>query len=87
MIVIDEENPWYKIARWVARKAAYPEFDAAAYYCPYIPLTMSGVVNPTTFQPNISFQTRYQDSLNSLVKVYSPNLAPNTSVMIPYKHG
>ena len=36
------------------------EVDAAAYYCPYVPLTSSGVViDPNTFEPVVSFMTRY----------------------------
>ena len=36
------------------------ESDAAAFYCPYIPLMSSGVVlDPTTFEPVVSFMTRY----------------------------
>jgi hypothetical protein len=36
------------------------EIDAAAYYCPYVPLTSSGVViDPLTFEPVVSFMTRY----------------------------
>jgi len=36
------------------------EVDAAAFYCPYIPLMSSGVViDPTTFEPTVSFMTRY----------------------------
>lgn len=36
------------------------EIDAAAYYCPYVPLTSSGVViDPSTFEPVVSFMTRY----------------------------
>ena len=36
------------------------EIDAAAYYCPYIPLTSSGVIiDPRTFEPVVSFMTRY----------------------------
>lgn len=36
------------------------EIDAAAYYCPYVPLTSSGVViDPQTFEPVVSFLTRY----------------------------
>lgn len=36
------------------------EIDAAAYYCPYVPLTSSGVViDPETFEPVVSFMTRY----------------------------
>jgi hypothetical protein len=36
------------------------EADAAAFYCPYIPLMSSGVVlDPQTFEPVVSFMTRY----------------------------
>ena len=34
------------------------EIDSAAYYCPYVPLTSSGVViDPQTFEPVVSFMT------------------------------
>ena len=36
------------------------ETDAAAFYCPYIPLMSSGVVlDPATFEPVVGFLTRY----------------------------
>ena len=36
------------------------EADAAAFYCPYIPLMSSGVVlDPATFEPVVGFMTRY----------------------------
>jgi hypothetical protein len=36
------------------------ESDAPAFYCPYIPLMSSGVVlDPATFEPVVSFMTRY----------------------------
>ena len=36
------------------------ESDAAAFYCPYIPLMSSGtVLDPSTFEPTVSFMTRY----------------------------
>jgi hypothetical protein len=36
------------------------ETDAPAFYCPYIPLMSSGVVlDPSTFEPVVSFMTRY----------------------------
>ena len=36
------------------------EADAPAFYCPYIPLMSSGVVlDPSTFEPVVSFLTRY----------------------------
>jgi hypothetical protein len=36
------------------------EIDAAAFYCPYVPLMSSGVViDPHTMEPVVSFMTRY----------------------------
>jgi hypothetical protein len=36
------------------------ETDAAAYYCPYIPLMSIGpIMDPQTFEPVVSFMTRY----------------------------
>lgn len=36
------------------------EADAAAFYCPYVPLMSSGtVLDPQTFEPVVSFMTRY----------------------------
>lgn len=36
------------------------ETDAAAFFCPYVPLTSSGVIiDPETFEPVVSFMTRY----------------------------
>lgn len=36
------------------------EMDAAAFFCPYVPLTSSGVVmDPNTMEPVVSFMTRY----------------------------
>ena len=36
------------------------ETDAPAFYCPYVPLMSSGVVlDPSTFEPVVSFMTRY----------------------------
>ena len=36
------------------------ESDAAAFYCPYVPLMSSGtVLDPSSFEPVVSFMTRY----------------------------
>ena len=36
------------------------ETDAPAFYCPYIPLMSTGpVMDPATFEPVVSFMTRY----------------------------
>lgn len=36
------------------------QIDSGSYYCPYIPISSSGVImNPETFQPTVSFMTRF----------------------------
>ena len=34
-------------------------YDAALFYCPYVPLTKMNAIDPATFQPKIAFKTRY----------------------------
>lgn len=42
------------------REAQIPVADSAAYYCPYVPLTSSGVIiNSDTLEPVVRFMTRY----------------------------
>jgi len=44
----------------VGYKGGNGETDSGYFYCPYIPLMSSGVVmNPQTYQPSMSFMTRY----------------------------
>lgn len=44
----------------VGYKGGNSEIDCGYFYCPYIPLMSSGViVNPVTYQPNVSLMTRY----------------------------
>ncbi len=72
---IDETGNYVKIPRWYVyfektedlafyilsfdEKIAAPEIDVAVFYCPYVPITHSGVVNATTVKPAASFVTRY----------------------------
>lgn len=42
--------------------------DAGVYYCPYVPLQFSRVVDPNTHQPNIAFKTRYAMAQNPFSK-------------------
>jgi len=35
------------------------QMDAGFFYCPYVPLQMTEVVNPETHQPNLGYKTRY----------------------------
>jgi Major capsid protein Gp23 len=34
-------------------------YDAGLFYCPYVPLQMVRAINPTTYQPQVGFKTRY----------------------------
>ena len=34
-------------------------FDAGLFYCPYVPLQMFRVTDPSTYQPKIMYKTRY----------------------------
>jgi major capsid protein Gp23 len=42
--------------------------DAGIYYCPYVPLTMSRALDPSSHQPNIAFKTRYAMAQNPFSK-------------------
>lgn len=63
------------------------ETDAAAFFCPYIPLMSTGpVIDPSTFEPVVSFMTRYgylelTSSANSLGNAadYLSSIAINTT--------
>ena len=65
------------------------EMDAPAFYCPYIPLMSSGVIlDPATFEPTVSFMTRYgyvelSNSASSLGNAadYVNNIAIDTSAL------
>lgn len=49
----------------VGYKGSSGETDAGLFYSPYVLLMSTGIVmNPTTFQPQVSFITRYGDQLN-----------------------
>ena len=49
----------------------HSEFEAAAFYAPYVPLTISGRL-PTGSQPTTSFCIRY-GNINSRLRVYVPS--------------
>jgi hypothetical protein len=46
-------------------------YDAAMFYAPYIPLTVTTKINYAAVTPTVSFHTRYS-VLNSNLSVYSP---------------
>lgn len=68
------------------------ETDAAAFYCPYIPLMSTGpVMDPSTFEPVVSFMTRYgyqelSNTANSLGNAadYLSKVGINTATLTFY---
>ena len=68
--LIDEESPFYKLFKLIEDKGKVrTQIDAAAFYCPYIPLTYSDVIaDPNTLNTVTAFVTRY-GTLNNMVKV------------------
>jgi len=46
-------------------------YDAGAYFCPYIPLTLYKTTHSDSFQPRIGFKTRYGIGANPFVRKYS----------------
>ena len=55
----------------IGYKGGNGETDAGYIYCPYVPLMSTGVVvDPKTFQPLISFMTRYGKFTKNNVKGY-----------------
>lgn len=48
-------------------------FDAGAFYCPYVPLSLYRATDPDTFQPKIAFRTRYGFVSNPFTALTSGN--------------
>jgi hypothetical protein len=48
-------------------------FDAGAFYCPYVPLSLYRATDPNTFQPKIAFRTRYGFVSNPFTALTSGN--------------
>ncbi|RLA59916.1 MAG: ATP-binding protein [Epsilonproteobacteria bacterium] len=46
-------------------------YDAGAYFCPYIPLTLYKNTHSDSFQPRLGFKTRYGIGANPFVREYS----------------
>ena len=46
-------------------------YDAGAYFCPYVPLTLYKANHYDSFQPRIGFKTRYGIGANPFVRKYS----------------
>lgn len=52
-------------------KPIWQDIDVAYYYCPYIPLTSTGVqIDPNTLAPVVDFMTRYGYTWENQLKVY-----------------
>lgn len=46
-------------------------YDAGAYFCPYVPLTLYKNTHSDSFQPRLGFKTRYGIGANPFVREYS----------------
>lgn len=46
-------------------------YDAGAYFCPYVPLTLYKTTHSDSFQPRLGFKTRYGIGANPFVRAYS----------------
>jgi len=46
-------------------------YDAGAYFCPYIPLTLYKNTHSDSFQPRLGFKTRYGIGANPFVREYN----------------
>jgi len=64
-------DPYVTIDMVVVGYKGSNSYDAGAYFCPYIPLTMYKATGSDTFQPRIGFKTRYAIGGNPFNRVYS----------------
>lgn len=46
-------------------------YDAGAYFCPYVPLTLYKNTHSDSFQPRLGFKTRYGIGANPFVRAFS----------------
>ena len=64
-------DPYVTIDMCVVGYKGSNVYDAGAYYCPYIPLTLYKTVHSDSFQPRLGFKTRYGIGANPFVREYS----------------
>lgn len=64
-------DPYVTIDMCVVGYKGANAYDAGAYYCPYVPLTLYKNVHSDSFQPRLGFKTRYGIGANPFVRAYS----------------
>jgi len=64
-------DPYVTIDMAVVGYKGSNAYDAGAYFCPYIPLTLYKNTNSDSFQPRLGFKTRYGIGANPFVREYT----------------
>ena len=64
-------DPYVTIDMCVVGYKGANAYDAGAYFCPYIPLTLYKNTHSDSFQPRLGFKTRYGIGANPFVRAYS----------------
>jgi len=64
-------DPYVTIDMAVVGYKGANAYDAGAYFCPYIPLTLYKNTHSDSFQPRLGFKTRYGIGANPFVRAYS----------------
>lgn len=64
-------DPYVTIDMAVVGYKGANAYDAGAYFCPYVPLTLYKTTHSDSFQPRLGFKTRYGIGANPFVRKYS----------------
>ena len=64
-------DPYVTIDMAVVGYKGSNAYDAGAYFCPYVPLTLYKNTHSDSFQPRLGFKTRYGIGANPFVRAYS----------------
>lgn len=64
-------DPYVTIDMCVVGYKGSNAYDAGAYFCPYVPLTLYKTTHSDSFQPRLGFKTRYGICANPFVRKFS----------------
>ncbi len=64
-------DPYVTIDMCVVGYKGSNAYDAGAYFCPYVPLTLYKNTHSDSFQPRLGFKTRYGIGANPFVRKFS----------------
>lgn len=64
-------DPYVTIDMAVVGYKGSNAYDAGAYFCPYVPLTLYKANHQDSFQPRLGFKTRYGIGANPFVRTYA----------------